>query len=310
MSTGISAEETAVYIGPDADDELAEVVRASGLRLGSLDDSSVVVWTGGQDGFPQLPATVRWVQLPSAGVEHWFDAGLVDAERTWTSAAGAYASTVAEHALALLLAGVRGLHAMAAWTSWRREEAFDLIGTLDGATVAVVGAGGVGRRLITSLAGLGARSVAVNRSGAAVAGATTTFGSSHLHEALSAADHVVVCAPATPETKHLIGAAELALLEPRSWVVNIARGSLIDHDALADAVASGRIGGAGLDVTEPEPLPDGHRLWSLDNVVITPHTANTPPLLRRAFAAHVAANLARYSAGQPLESVIDIEKKY
>ena len=120
----------------------------------------------------------------------------------------------------------------------------------------------------------------------------------------------MIAAPATADTRHIIGAAELAAMREDAWLVNVARGSLVDTDALVDALARGAIGGAALDVTDPEPLPDGHPLWSEPRALITPHIANPPATLRRYLARHVQENVARFANGEPLLSVIDPEAGY
>jgi phosphoglycerate dehydrogenase-like enzyme len=174
------------------------------------------------------------------------------------------------------------------------------VAPLDGATVAIVGAGGIGRALIELLAPLHAEVLAVARRGRG-----GTLPADRLHEVLPRAHHVVVAAPATGGTRHLIGAPELAAMRADAWLVNVARGPLVDTGALVEALAAGAIAGAALDVTDPEPLPAGHPLWREPRALITPHVANPPATLRRYLAAHVRANVERLAAGAPLLSVID-----
>ena len=119
----------------------------------------------------------------------------------------------------------------------------------------------------------------------------------------------MIAAPATDATKHIVGEAELAAMKPHSWIVNIARGSLIDTDALVKG-AGAEIGGAALDVTDPEPLPDGHPLWSAPNVLITPHVANPPSAMDRDLAKRVAENVRRFGAGEELEAPVSPENGY
>jgi phosphoglycerate dehydrogenase-like enzyme len=145
----------------------------------------------------------------------------------------------------------------------------------------------------------------VRRHAEPVAGADRTLPTSQLHEALGDALVVFVALALTPETERIIGAAELAAMRPDSWLVNVARGRHVDTDALVAALDSGAIAGAALDVTEPEPLPDGHPLWGRDNCIITPHTADTAEMIRRMLGARIRDNVARFAAGEPLEGVID-----
>ncbi|MCF6473914.1 hydroxyacid dehydrogenase [Nonomuraea sp. MG754425] len=123
-------------------------------------------------------------------------------------------------------------------------------------------------------------------------------------DALPEADYVVVAAPATPGTRGMFGAYEFGLMKPDAWLVNVARGGLVVTGDLVEALRAGRIGGAALDVTDPEPLPDGHPLWSLENVLITPHSANPRPAYWRGLAERVTANVRRFADGEPLEGVV------
>lgn len=308
-----------VAIGPGAPPALLEkAVVEGGARIAEQAQARALIWVGGAGEFPDtLPDSIEWVQLPAAGIEDWFTAGIFARHPgvRFTSAAGAFAASVAEHALALLLAGVRYLPEHLRAGSWRQQDFFPHIGTLRSKTVTIVGAGGIGRALIPMLAPLGAHIIAVNRSGRPVTGpgipgTVDTVPADQLGRIWAHTDHVVVAAPATPATRHLIGADELARLKPSSWVINVARGSLIDTDALVTALASGAIGGAGLDVTDPEPLPDGHPLWVLPNAIVTPHDSNPPQLRLAAFADHVAANVARFVAGEELLAPVEPERGY
>ena len=219
---------------------------------------------------------------------------------------GAFAHITAEHALALTLAGLRRLHECARASEW--GERFGR--SLEGSTVLIVGAGGIGRALIRLLEPLRVRVIAVNRSGRAVPGAHVSLPVERVAEAWPEADVVVLAAPATDATRHLIGAAELDALPAHAWVVNVARGSLIDTDALSRALAAGGIGGAGLDVTDPEPLPASHPLWREPRALITPHSANPPRAMMPALAERVAENVARFAANEELVGVIDLDSGY
>ncbi|MGI4895148.1 MAG: D-isomer specific 2-hydroxyacid dehydrogenase family protein, partial [Janthinobacterium lividum] len=252
----------------------------------------------------------RWVQLPSAGIESWFASGRLDTGRTWTSATGAYSDAVAEHAVALLLAGVRGLLVSARASSWDAEASASPQTTLRGTTVAIVGAGGIGRAMIPALSALGAEVIAVTRRGIAVDGALETLPASRVGEVWERADHVILAAPATDETNALVGEDELAVLGAAGWLVNIARGSLVDTDALVTALRDGVIAGAALDVTDPEPLPADSALWSAPNCLITPHVANPPQLQGAALANRVSENVRRFAAGDDLVGVVDLDAGY
>lgn len=297
----------AAYVGPIRHPDLEAAVAALGPVVDEPTDAEVVIWTNSDpDSMPRpMPPGVRWVQLPAAGVELWVRAGRIDGDRVWTSMAGVYASTVAEHALAMLLAGVRGLIVLGRWRTWRRTEAHAQVGEIAGSTVAVVGAGAIGRRLMPALRSLDARVEAVNRSGRPVPEADATHAVTDLDAVLGRSDHLIIAAPETDATRGLIGAAQLRRLPSHAWLVNVGRSGVVDQAALVQALQDGRIAGAALDVTDPEPLPADHVLWTLDNVLITPHTANPPAQLRAAMIRHVAQNIRRYQAGEPVLTPID-----
>jgi phosphoglycerate dehydrogenase-like enzyme len=293
--------EPVVHVAPESDRAIEDAISAGGGRIGPLEEANALVWLDSNpDSFPDaLPDGIRWVQLPSAGVENWLRH--VDGARAWTSAAGAYGLPVAEHALALMLAGARRLADCARATTWSDPPA----APLDGSTVAIVGAGGIGRALIALLEPLDVEVLAVTRRGR-----DGTLPADRLGDVLPRAHHVVVAAPATPGTRHIIGAAELDAMRDDAWLVNVARGSLVDTDALVAALAQGAIAGAALDVTDPEPLPDGHPLWSEPRALITPHIANPAGTLRRYLARHVQENVARFANGDALLSPVDPEAGY
>lgn len=301
-----------IHVGPVGACELEEAVVAAGGELSSAREASALVWYGaGPERFGEFGHSgIEWVQLPAAGIEPWLDAGVLGGDAVFTSAAGAYAENVAEHALALMLAGTRQLHTNARASRWQRPEG---IRTLFGATVGIIGAGGIGRSLIRLLEPFGVRVLAVNRSGRRVRGAERTIRSDDIdgvNELLGRCDHVVIAAPATASTDKLIGAQELERMPEHAWLVNIARGSLVDTDALVAVLAAGGIAGAALDVTDPEPLPDGHPLFGEPRALVSPHSANPQHLLLPALARRVRTNVAHYLAGEPLEGVIDVSAGY
>lgn len=305
-----------MYVGPEMDhfgpehvDAFLEAVeRGGGTVAARAEEAEAIVWIGSDKSklAEMLHPGVRWVQLPSAGIEAWVADGLVDTQRVFTSAAGAYAGTVAEHALALMLAGARRLPECARATEWGGRFGR----TFAGSTVVILGAGGIGRALVRLLEPFGCRVLAVNRSGRDVPGADETHAIDGVDKLWPQGDYFVVAAPATGATRHMIGAEGLAAMKDDAYVVNVARGSLIDTDALVEALASGGIGGAALDVTDPEPLPNGHPLWEEPRALITPHTANPPEALVRAQAQRIEENVARYGAGQELIATVDVEAGY
>jgi phosphoglycerate dehydrogenase-like enzyme len=306
----VSTEPLRTAVGPRPADWAAEAIRRGGGEPVTLDQDPVgLVWTDGaatQALREALSPQITWVQLPQAGVERVFAAGVIDHERRWTSAKGAYAEPVAEHALALVLAGLRLLKVRAQARSWGEPAGVSLFGQ----PVTVVGAGGIATVLMRLLEPFRAPVTIVRRQAEPVPGAARTLGSDRLAEALAGARAVVLALALTPETRGMIGAAELAAMEPYAWLINVGRGGLVDTGALVHALRAGQIGGAGLDVTDPEPLPDGHPLWDLPNCLITPHTADTEEMTRPLLAVRIAENVRRLTAGQELIGQVDPDLGY
>ena len=295
-----------VCVFPSAADLEAAVELGGGTVSGAGTADALVLVEGNRNVDVPLHDGVRWVQSSSAGNENLIRAGLLDGKRVWTSAAGVYARPIAEHALGLLLAAARNLHAYARVQSWQRLDAR----MLGESTVGVVGAGGIGSAVIAHLDDLGARTIAITRSGHGVARASDFGGPELLPRLLAISDFVVLGAPLTRETRRLIDEHALEQMQPHAWVVNVARGELVDTEALVAALRAGRIGGAALDAIDPEPLPDGHPLWGLPNAIVTPHTAATLREWRPLFADRVAENVGRFARGEPLLGTIDPELGY
>ena len=307
MSAGHGRANPRIAVAPEPAAWAAEAIRSGGGEAVALDHDPVgLVWTGGivpQDlrGVLAAHPEVVWVQLPLAGVEALAEAGVIDRQRQWTSAKGAYAEPVAEHALALLLAGLRQLPMRARARSWGEPAA----ATLFDQPVTVVGAGGLATELLRLLEPFRSPVTIVRHQPEPLPGAARTVGTDRLAEALAGARAVVLMLALTPRTRKLIGRAELAAMERDAWLVNVARGAVVDTEALVDALRSGQIGGAALDVTDPEPLPDGHPLWDLPNCLITPHTADTEEMRRELLGRRIAQNVRRLAAGQELAGLVD-----
>ncbi len=306
MSAG-NAQQAAprIAVGPGPADWAADAVRGGGGEVVPLESGPVgLVWTGGTDGLHEVVTAhpgIGWVQLPLAGVEKAVAAGVIDHQRRWTSAKGVYAEPVAEHALALLLAGLRQLPMRARATSWGEPAGISLFDQ----PVTIIGAGGLATELLRLLQPFRAQVTVVRHRPQPLAGAARTVGTDRLPEALAGAQAVVLMLALTPQTQGLIGKAELAAMKPDAWLVNVARGGVVDTEALVDALRGGQIGGAALDVTDPEPLPAGHPLWDLPTCLITPHTADTEEMRRRLLAVRIADNVRRLAAGQELAGLVD-----
>jgi phosphoglycerate dehydrogenase-like enzyme len=288
-----------------------EAIRRGGGETVSLDsDPGGLVWLDPEPGSLRevlvAHPEIAWVQLPYAGVEKVAETGLIDHHRRWTSAKGAYAEPVAEHALALLLAGLRQLTVRARARSWGEPAGVSLFDQ----PVTVIGGGGIASVLLRLLEPFRAQVTVVRQRPEPLAGATRTMGTGQLPEALAGARAVVLVLALTPHTRKLIGRAELAAMERDAWLVNVARGGIVDTGALVDALRAGQIGGAALDVTDPEPLPAGHPLWDLPNCLITPHTADTEEMTQPLLADRIAENVRRLATGQELIGQVDPDLGY
>jgi len=285
---------------------LADAVVAGGGVLSDPNDAVALVWTetaeaGGLRAVLDDHAGLRWVQLPWAGVEPYVDAIRAHADRTWTCGKGVYAEPVAEHALALALAGLRGLDHYARATSWTGQRGRNLLG----ARVTIVGGGGIAESLLRLLGPFRCDVTVVRRQPRPMAGASSVVGDGRLDDALTGADVAVLALPLLPGTAGLIDRRRLALLAAGACLVNVARGQHVVTADLVDVLRDGTLGSAGLDVTDPEPLPDGHPLWTLPNAIVTPHTANTYEMAVPLLAERITENVRRWIAGEPLVGLVD-----
>ena len=301
-----------VAIGPNVAPFAADaVVSGGGEVVGSGEPADAIVWLSPQD-LPGLRSAleaapgVRWVQLPFAGVEAFVSTGMFHDGRIWTSAKGAYAEPVAEHALALALAGLRDLKHRLSATTWGQAAGTSLYDQ----DVVILGGGGITERLLELLAPFRVQATVVRRRAEPMPGAARTVGVDQLLEVLPGALVVFLALALTPETTGIIGARQLAAMDQRAWLVNVARGGHVVTSELVDALRGGVIAGATLDVTDPEPLPDGHPLWDLPNAIVTPHTADWPEVVSRLLARRIATNVAHLARGEELEGLVDPHAGY
>jgi phosphoglycerate dehydrogenase-like enzyme len=303
-------EAPRIALAPDhAPEWMAEAIAAGGGEICRLDVADGVIW-----GDPRSPAAlaetldaapqVSWVQLPFAGIENFVR--LIDDERVWTCGKGVYSEPVAEMALALGLAGLRSLGTYARAEQWAPPDGRNLLG----ARVSILGGGGIAESLVRMLCPFDCHVTVVRRHVHDMDDVDEVLGSDRLVDALAGADLVVLALALTPDTEGLIGLGELELMESHAWLVNVARGGHVVTDDLVTALRARLIGGAGLDVTDPEPLPDGHPLWSLDNCIITPHVGNTPEMARPLLSERITTNVRRFAKGEELVGLVDTDAGY
>jgi phosphoglycerate dehydrogenase-like enzyme len=288
---------------------LDDAVRSGGGIVSDVTDAVGIVWTDPRDAqsLAEILAEhhgIKWVQLPFAGIENFL--GVLDPDRLWTCGKGVYAEPVAEMALALALAGMRGLGPYARATEWSGPIGRNLLG----AKVAVLGGGGITESLVRLLGPWNCEITVVRRRPVPMAGCAQVVGPEDLHSALTGAELVVCALSLTPETTGILGAREFELMHDEGWLVNVGRGAHVVTEELVTALRNGVIGGAGLDVTDPEPLPLGHPLWELPNCIITPHVGNTPDMAVPLLAERVRVNVARFAAGDELLGRVNVEAGY
>jgi len=262
----------------------ADVVTGPRIDAEAIDDAS----------------NLRLFACTYAGYGHLPMDAFGDAGIAVTNATGVHAPNAAEHVLGAILTFSRRLHEAARSDTWQALDP----GELAGATVTIVGLGAIGAAVAERLDSFGVTTLGVRQTPENGGPTDEVFGPDNLHEALARTDYLVLCCPLTESTRGLIGSAELTTLSPESVLVNVARGAVIDTDALVRSVRRGRIGGAALDVTDPEPLPDDHPLWNFDDVLITPHTAGATPKYYDRLADIVADNVRRLADDRPLRNQV------
>ncbi|MBI3935037.1 MAG: D-2-hydroxyacid dehydrogenase [Acidobacteria bacterium] len=288
------------------------VARTEETFLAGLPDCAILVTAKIQPEQFALCRKLRWIHSPMAGVTSLLVPDLVASDIMVTNGRTVHSVPVAEQTLALMLALARRLPAsfrFQAERCWGQDESW-LPGKtpfeLQEKTLGMVGLGAIGQELVPRAKALGMRVIAVRRNAAKEARMVDRgYPPAQLHEMLSQADFVVLAAPDTPEMIRLIGAAELQTMKPTAYLINVSRGTLVDTDALVKALRTGVIAGAGLDVTDPEPLPPEHPLWTLPNVLITPHLGGASDRFWERECALLRENLRRYLAAEPLLNLVD-----
>ncbi|HEX8393036.1 MAG TPA: D-2-hydroxyacid dehydrogenase [Longimicrobium sp.] len=287
-------------------DDVLQAVRGAEVYLGFGVPGEIV----------RAAPTLRWAHTASAGVGGALR-DLADSGIVLTNAAGIYAEPMADTVLAMMLHFARGLDFAVRAQAERRwdKEPFDDVESpvreLSEGTVGIVGLGGIGRAVARRAAALGMRVVASRRAGGeGPDGVEVLHGDDALRRLLPRADYLVVTVPHTAETEGLIGARELALLPEGAVVINVARGAVIHEEALVDALRAGRLRGAGLDVFAREPLPHASPLWTLPNVLVTPHVSGASHRFWRRQTDLIVENIRRYASGGPLRNTVDKKAGY
>jgi phosphoglycerate dehydrogenase-like enzyme len=275
---------------------------------------AILVCASGRDRLRDTVARapgVRWIHFRSAGLDGSVYPELADRDAVVTNARGVFSEALAEFALAAVFHFAKKLRLLMRQQDQRRWEAY--VPTLvSGRTMGIVGYGDIGRATARRAHALGLRIVALRRTatGATDQWVSTMHPPDRLHALLAESDFVVVATPLTAETRGLVDAAALRAMKPTAVLVNVGRGPVVREHALVEALQRGAIGGAALDVFETEPLPADSPLWTLDDVLLSPHSADhTPGWLDDAMTCFLA-NLRLFVANEPLANVVDPRRGY
>lgn len=267
--------------------------------------------------FPREVLTVaqqlRWVQAGTAGVNHLLAAGLGTHEILLTNARGAHGIPMSEQILAMMFAFAIRLPTLLQAQGARRQVAAQVIREkfeLEGQTLCVIGLGDIGGTLAHKAKQLGMRVIGVRRTLTPFTALDAQYTPEQLHEALPQADHVALCLPLTAATTAIIDETELRLMKTSAYIYNVGRGASIAPTALLRALQEGWIAGAGLDVTDPEPLPVDSPLWEMSTVILGQHTSGSSPYNADRITEIFLDNLGRYRRGEALQNQIDKDQGY
>jgi phosphoglycerate dehydrogenase-like enzyme len=300
-----------IAIEPKSFTSYEEAVVSGGGKVVPLSkDVKALIWT--DYAAPELLSKtlsenpqIEWVQLPFAGVDAF--AQILTAPVRFTSAKGSYKEPVAEHALALALALARKLPVRVKATSWGKREAVSFYD----ANVLLIGAGGITQELIGMLKPFRAKiSVCRNQVEVQVPGASEVFGLINLGQKISDADLVIVACALTNHTRGLFNLELFSKMKSTAFMVNVSRGPIVNTADLLLALDKGLLAGAAVDVTDPEPLPDGHPMFGRDDLIVTPHTADTNEIVERHFAIRVQHNVKAFLGQGPWIGQVDPERGY
>jgi phosphoglycerate dehydrogenase-like enzyme len=273
-------------------------------------DASVVFGGLGRDAFEKTKK-LQWVQFGAAGVESMMYPEFIESDVVLTNAQGCYAPAIAEHAFGLLFALTRGIAYHAKARKWGYEK-WPI--ELRGMTIGIIGLGGIGREIARRAKAMDMKVLAVD--------AEPMYGERFamvdevalvddgLEPMLARSDVVAMCAPITNRSRGMIAEKQFAAIKKGCYYINVSRGKTTKTDALVAALKSGQLAGAGLDVTDPEPLPDGHELWDMENVIITSHIAGRSQFSKGRVQKMFVENVKRWAAGLPLLNVVDKHKGY
>ncbi|MEI7769386.1 MAG: D-2-hydroxyacid dehydrogenase [Chloroflexales bacterium] len=258
----------------------------------------------------RMPA-LRWLHIPRAGVDSSLVPAVMQRDILLTNSAGVHAVPISEFVMLFALAHAKRADHLREMQSARHWGGRDLaVAELAERTMLIIGMGQIGQAIAARAVAFGMRVVGSRRRVAPVSGIHRVVAEGGWRSLLGEADYVVIAAPLTPKTHGMFGAAEFAAMRPDAYLINIARGEIVDEPALIAALGRGQIAGAGLDVFATEPLPADSPLWGLPNVFVTPHISWNSPEVRLRILALFIDNLRRYLLGEPLANIVDKHAGY
>ena len=306
----VTREHEALIRGSES--EINLTVTDAGSLTDEMIDKAEIVFGWLSEKQLEKAVSLKWLQLPSAGADGFTNReSFHNSDIRVTNASGVYGLPIAEHVFGMILSHNRNLQDFAYHKSekkWHRNwETKDFYGS----TIGILGLGDIGNEIAKRAKAWGARVLAVKRTLTQVPEyVDRLYPMEEMDEVLKQSDYVVLALPNTPKTNGLITEEKLRLMKPAAFLVNIGRGVLIDQEALIKALSEGWIAGAGLDVTEPEPLPEDSPLWELPNVILTPHTSGSSPSNDERRFQIFYHNLAAYLGEQPLNNLVDFKEGY
>jgi len=276
--------------------------RAEAFADAAAEADAILNWTGTRELLQQvwrMAPRVRWVHSRAAGLDDLLFPELVESPAALTNAQGVFSEILAEFVIGAVLFFAKEFRRMVRSQQAGVWDQFDTV-QVAGQTMEVIGFGDIGRAAARRAEALGMQVMVLRRS--------STI--EHRRELLARSDYIVLSAPLTPETRGIVGEAELRAMKRTAVLINVGRGPLVDEAALIPALREGRIGGAALDVFDQEPLPAGHPFYAMDNVLLSPHAADHTPDWKQRAMQMFLDNFERYRKGEPLQNVVDKRRGY
>lgn len=318
--TGILTIKNNIFDLPaGAESEINEI--SSDLKLNLIDSNSdylpflkeaEIIFGWPKTELLKKAENLKWLHLPSAGVDRYADKEIYHNQNIkLTNSSGVYGAPIAEHVFSMIMAHNRNLIDYAYDKQQKKWERKNEIKDFFNSTVGILGLGDIGSTIAKRAKCWGAEVLALKRTMVEFPDyVDKIYLNEDLDKLLKQSDYVIISLPGTPETEGIIGRKELSLMKDSAFIVNIGRGSLIKQDELIKALKNNQIGGAGLDVTDPEPLPQDSEIWELDNVILTPHTSGFSPTNDKRRFEIFKDNLKRYLNNEELFNKVDFKLKY